>query len=64
MTDASCAPRLEPASITTNCRSCGEPIRAGEPALRRPRTGALTCATCAQAELRPAPTAVRRPEAA
>lgn len=56
MTDASRTPRLEPARFPTNCRGCAAPIRAGEPALRRPRTGALSCATCAQAELRPGPT--------
>ena len=48
------APRLEPAQFTTNCRGCAAPIRAGEPAVRSPRTGALRCATCAQAERRPA----------
>jgi hypothetical protein len=51
MSDASCAPRLEPARFT-NCRGCATPIRLGEPARR---TGALTCATCARAELRPVP---------
>lgn len=47
--------RLEPARLPTNCRGCATPIRLGEPALRSRRTGALTCATCATAELRPVP---------
>lgn len=64
MTDSDRAPRLEPALFTTNCRGCAGPIRTGEPALRRPRTGALTCATCARAELRPPPDRDERPEAA
>jgi hypothetical protein len=64
MTDVSRARCLEPACFTTNCRGCAAPIRAGEPALRHPGTGALTCATCAYAELRLAPTATRSREAA
>jgi hypothetical protein len=64
MSKRSGAPGLEPARFPTNCRGCGAPIAPGEPALRRPRTGALTCATCAQAELRPAPDGRERPEAA
>lgn len=64
MTDEDRAPRLCPARFTTNCRSCAAPIRAGEPALCRPRTGALTCATCARAELRPEAGEQRRSEAA
>jgi hypothetical protein len=46
---------LERARYPTNCRGCGAPIAAGEPVLRRPRTAALTCAVCAQGELRPPP---------
>jgi hypothetical protein len=64
MTDKSGAPVLEPARFPTNCRACGAPIAPGEPALRRPRAGALTCATCAQAEVRPSATDRERPEAA
>jgi hypothetical protein len=63
MTDASRARRLEPARFTTNCRGCAAPIRAGEPALRSPRTGALSCASCVHGERRPAPTDDRRPAA-
>lgn len=64
MSDANRAPRLEPARFTTNCRGCAAPIRAGEPALQARRTGALACATCAEAELRSAHANDRRPEAA
>jgi hypothetical protein len=55
MMETNRAPSFEPARFATNCRACGAPISAGEPALRRPRTGAPTCATCAAAELRPTP---------
>ena len=58
------APRLEPARFATNCRGCAAPIRAGDPAVRSPRTGALRCATCAQAERRPAASDERRGEVA
>ena len=64
MDDRTRAPALEPARFTTNCRGCGTPIRSGEPALPRPRSGALTCATCASAEPRPQARPDGRPEAA
>ena len=64
MTDETRAPRLERARFTTYCRGRAEPIRAGEPALRRPRTGALTCAACARAEVDPQADARERPKAA
>lgn len=64
MMEASNAPSLEPARFATNCRACGAPIVCGEPAARSPRTEALTCATCAAAELRPTPSGGdRRPDA-
>jgi hypothetical protein len=53
MTGTGGAPELAPARFATNCRACGAPITRGDPATRSPRTGALTCATCAAAELRP-----------
>ncbi len=64
MTDKNRAARLKPARFHTNCRGCARAIRAEEPALCHPRTGALTCATCADAERRPAPGDERRREAA
>ncbi len=64
MTETNGAPRLEPARFTTNCRGCAAPIRAGEQALSHPRTGAMSCATCAHAERRPRASDRRRPEAA
>jgi recombinational DNA repair protein (RecF pathway) len=54
MSDTGGTPELAPARFATNCRACGAPIAPGEPAARSPRTGALTCATCAAAEPRPA----------
>jgi len=60
MTDATRAPRLEPARFNTNCRGCAAPIRAGDPALPRPRTGALACAVCAPRRATPARGAPRR----
>jgi hypothetical protein len=62
MTDASRAPHLEPARFPTNCRGCTAPIRAGEPALRSPRTGALSCPTCAHVAARPPSIDARRRE--
>lgn len=58
------APSFEPARLATNCRACARPIAHGERALRRPRTGALSCATCAPAELQPRPWGHERPDAA
>jgi hypothetical protein len=64
MSDQSGAPRLEPARFTTNCRGCTAPIRVGEPALRSPRTGALSCAACVHAGARRAAGDRPRPGAA
>jgi hypothetical protein len=63
MSKMSGAPGLEPARLPTNRRGCAAPIAPGEPALRRPRTGALW-ATCAQVELRSVGDGRERPEAA
>jgi hypothetical protein len=64
MSKRSGAPGLEPARFPTNCRGCGTPMAPRKPALRRPRTGALTCATCTQAELRPLTDGREPPQAA
>jgi hypothetical protein len=64
MTETSAAPELTPSRFATNCRACGSPIARDEPAACSPRNEALTCATCAPAELRPGSPARERRQTA
>jgi hypothetical protein len=58
---AAARPTWVAAGFPTNCRGCGAPITRGERAVRWPRSGALSCAICAPAELYANPPGSREP---